>query len=128
MNRRERARCGIADQDRDAVSSLYDKQDVRRGADERVTVLIIAEHPGFLFRFDFGVNDAHVGAVNLPAPGERPVPSEELEEAAAIFVNVFGLVFVETGEVQRVRRHRTDAAESRRKCICETVAFQRGAN
>lgn len=113
MNGGERACFRIADQNWDAVSSLYCKQDVRRGADERITVLVVAEDAGSWHCFFFSLNDAHIGAVNLPAAGQRPVAVEELEKAAAVLVNVFGIVFIEAGEIQRVLRHGTDAAESR---------------
>jgi len=56
------------------------------------------------------MNDANVGAMNLPAAGQRPAACEQFEESAAILVNVFGLVFIESGEVQRVFQHRADAA------------------
>src|SRR5712692_7436087 len=42
---------------------------------------------------------------------QQPVTCEEFEKAAAVLVNIFGGVFVEAGETQRVARHRTNAAQ-----------------
>jgi hypothetical protein len=74
------------------------------------------------------MNDANVGAMNLPATGQRPAAFEQFEESPAILVNVFGVVFIESGEVQRVFQHRADTAHPGREGVNETVIFQRGAN
>ena len=111
MNCRKRTRQRIAEQDRNAVGSLHRQQNFRRAADERVALLIVAEHAGLWFCFLGPVNHAHVRAVNLPTTGQRPDACEELEKAAPIFVNIFRFVFIEAGQVQRVTRERTDAAQ-----------------
>src|SRR5437764_10252849 len=113
MNCRKRARQRIADQDRNAVGSLNRQQNSRSATNERVAVLIIAEHAGLWFCFLWIVNDAHVRAVNLPTTGQRPVAVEELEKAAPVLINIFRIVFIEAGKVQRVPRERTDAAQPR---------------
>ena len=50
--------------------------------------------------------------MHLPASGQRPFAGEEFEETAAVLVDIFRVVFIEAGEVQRTDRHRADAAKS----------------
>ena len=102
---------GIADQNRNAVGRLYRQQHVRGVTDQSVAVLVITEHAGFGHRVGFGMNDTNVGAMNLPAAGQRPAACEEFEKSPAILVNVFRLVFIKSGEVQRILQHGADAAD-----------------
>ncbi len=66
--------------------------------------------------------------MDLPATSEGPSARKELEKPAAILQNVLGLVFIETGETQRVLWHVADAAEAGRETVDETVPFEWGAN
>src|SRR5689334_4513397 len=112
MHRSKGAGLCITQEDRNAIRRLYPEQNPWRPTDQRVAVNVVAQHAGFWLRFLLGLDHAHVGAVSLPATGQRPVTFEEFEKASTILVNVLRVVFVEAGEVQRVFRHRADTAES----------------
>ena len=99
MNGREGSGLGIAEQDGNTIGSFYRQQNPRRSANQRVTVLFVAEHAGFGSRFLLALNNAHVGAVDLPAAGQSPVAVKQSEEATPVLVNIFRFVFVESGEV-----------------------------
>ena len=74
------------------------------------------------------MNNAHVGAVNLPAAGQRPIAVQELEKTTTILVNIFRGVFVKASQVERTVRHGTDAAQPGGKSIGEPGLFQWRAN
>jgi len=101
----------IAEQYRNTVGSLYRQQNFRCLTDECVAIFFIAEHAGFGLCFLVASNDTHVGAVGLPAASQGPFAVKELEKPATIFVDIFRVVFVKAGEIERVERHRADAAE-----------------
>ena len=119
---------GIGNQHGNAVGSLYCQQNPGSVADQGVTAFVIAEHVWCLLRFLVIMNDAYVGTVNLPAAGQDPVPCEEFEKTATILVNVFSVVFVKSGQVERLVGQGTNAAQPRGKSISETILFQRRAH
>src|SRR6266511_5812726 len=99
MHGGEGAGLGIAEQNRNAVGSLDGQKNLRQVADECVAILIVAKHAGLWLRVCLVSDNAQVGAVKLPAAGQCPFAFEEFEKPATILVNVFGGVFVKTGEV-----------------------------
>src|SRR5436190_15166724 len=110
MHGGKRAGRRIAQQDRNTIGRLDPEQNVRGVADQSITVLVIPEHTGPRTGFGYGTNDPNVGAVYLPTTGQRPIAVEQFEKAAPVLVNVFRVVFIKAGEVQRVFRHGADAA------------------
>src|ERR1044072_3931610 len=111
MNRCKSARCRIAKQNRNTISSLNSGQhpfcitndDV---AEDRIAALILRR-----LRFRRCLDHANIGAVNLPATSERPVSRKKLEKAATILQNVLCRVVIEARETKRIGGHFADAAE-----------------
>src|SRR5215813_10202021 len=96
----------IAEQDRNAIRSLHTGQHAFRVADDHIAKDRVAAFVLGGFRFLLRLDHAHVGAVNLPATGERPVARKKLEKPATILQNVLRRVVVKAGEAQRAGRHR----------------------
>src|ERR1041385_6595737 len=128
MHCRKRASHRIAEQNRNAIRRFYSGQHTlcitdNHIAENRVAPLVLSG-----FRFFLRLDHAHVSAVNLPATCQRPVAGKKLEKPATILQNVLCRVVVETGETQRIERHRADAAETRRETVDETVLFEWSAD
>ena len=124
MNRRESTRYRIAQEHGNAIGSLYREQDFWRLTNQSVAILVITQYPRLWFRLILAFHHPDISSVHLPAARERPLTIEQFQKAPAIFINVFRVVFVEAGKVERVLRHRAHAAEPRRKRICKPVVFQ----
>jgi hypothetical protein len=77
-----------------AVGGLYSGEDVRQVGRDRVGVLVRVA--GVLIVTD----KSDSVAVNLPCEGEFVRFIERGEEAAAVFVDVFGRVLVKSGKVE----------------------------
>ncbi len=116
MNRRERARLRIANQNRHAVGSLNNCQNIFSFADDGIAVIVVSTGIGRRLCFARLIDYANIATVNLPAAGQRPLAREKLEKAPTILHNVVRRIFVKAGEVERATRigwHRTDAADAR---------------
>src|SRR3954453_16011639 len=102
MNRGEGARLRIANQNRNTVSRFHGEKDARRLAYQRVAILIITEYSRLLLRIGCGRYDANISAVHLPTARQGPIARKQFEKAAAVLVNIFGIILVKAGQVQRV--------------------------
>src|ERR1041385_1042862 len=120
----KRASHRISEQNRNAIRCLNTGQHAFRIADNHIAIDRVAAFVLSRLRFLLRLDHAHVGAVNLPAAGERPVAGKKLEKPAPILQNVLRSVVVEAGQTQRIGRHRTDAAETRRETVNKTVLFE----
>ncbi len=67
----------ITQEDWNAIRRLYREQNPWRPTGQRVTIDVVAEHAGFWLRLLLGLDHAHVGAVSLPATGQRPFAFEK---------------------------------------------------
>src|SRR5689334_13140477 len=113
MDRRERARPRIANQDRHAVSSLNTSKHSLRCTDNHIAVHSLTQGVLRRLRILHTQDCAHLRAVDLPATSQRPLARKKLEKATAILQNVLRRVVVEAGKTERIRRHVADAAETR---------------
>src|ERR1043166_6615716 len=124
MDRRERARHRIANQDRHAISSLNTSEHVLRRADDHIAVHSLTERVLRGLRILGTCDHAHVRSVNLPTTRQGPLARKKLEKATTILQNVLRRVVVKPGKTKRIRRHVADAAESRREAVDEAVFFE----
>src|SRR5262249_33539999 len=100
----------------------------RHIADQRIAVLLVAQDAGFWTRLDRAAHNPYIGTMNLPATSQRPVAAEQFKKAPAIFVDLLSLVFVKTGEIERVFGHCTNSTQAGREGVGETSLFQRRAH
>src|SRR5262249_17474652 len=82
MNRRERTRTRVADENRNAISRLPPRQHAISVADNHVAVDRLAELILSRLGFFDRINCANVNAVHLPATGKGPLARKKLEKAA----------------------------------------------
>src|ERR1051325_2600548 len=94
MDRRERARHRIPNQDRHTVSSLNTSEHASRRADDHVAIHSLAERVLRGLRILDTCDNAHVRAVDLPTARERPLARKKLEKATTILQNVLHRVVV----------------------------------
>src|ERR1043166_6324045 len=128
MHGRESTSDRIAEQNRNAIRRLAAREHAFRVTDYHVAKDGVAVFVLSRLRFVLRLDHSHVGAVNLPATGKRPVARKKLEKPATILQNVLRRVVVKTGEAQRAAWHRADAAETRREAVNKTVLFEWGAD
>src|SRR5829696_9042025 len=128
VHRSKRTCDRIADENGNAVGIFNSCQNSLRLTDNHIAVDRFAALVLFRFSFFRRLDHAHAGAVDLPAAGEDPLARKKLEKAATILQNVLRCVFVETGKIERIRRHLADAAETRREAVYKAVFFEWSAD
>ncbi len=124
MNGSEGAGIWVANQNGHAVGRLNAGQNARGVADDRIAVNGFAACTFGRLSFRYSIYESHLGAVYLPAAGQRPFALKELEKTAPVLQNVFRCVFVKAGKIESVFWKRADAAESRGKTINEAGRFE----
>ena len=121
MNGRARARSLVAEDDGHAIGRFHAEQNLWSIRHQSVAVFRIRARIIYIF------DSAHVRAVHLPAGCERPLALEELHESAAVLVDVFGRIVIKAREVERILRHRADAARACAEGVGKIVLFERRA-